>query len=110
MIRRPPRSTLFPYTTLFRSVIGKTGTVPVLENRDCPYLSGFLRQLRRLGGVGLLHVRLQVVLRNASANQRRISGTFVAESILSPPQGFVIPAKGTPRAVEIRKPSPLNAK
>src|SRR5690348_17654770 len=24
MIRRPPRSTLFPYTTLFRSVIGTT--------------------------------------------------------------------------------------
>src|SRR3712207_7287003 len=24
MIRRPPRSTLFPYTTLFRSVIGLT--------------------------------------------------------------------------------------
>src|SRR2546422_10364812 len=24
MIRRPPRSTLFPYTTLFRSVKGKT--------------------------------------------------------------------------------------
>src|SRR2546422_9286001 len=23
MIRRPPRSTLFPYTTLFRSVVGK---------------------------------------------------------------------------------------
>src|SRR5258708_10344989 len=25
MIRRPPRSTLFPYTTLFRSVAGKDG-------------------------------------------------------------------------------------
>src|SRR5438270_5464091 len=25
MIRRPPRSTLFPYTTLFRSVIASTG-------------------------------------------------------------------------------------
>src|SRR5438034_7114781 len=25
MIRRPPRSTLFPYTTLFRSVVGHTG-------------------------------------------------------------------------------------
>src|SRR2546430_11989599 len=25
MIRRPPRSTLFPYTTLFRSVIALTG-------------------------------------------------------------------------------------
>src|SRR3989442_7499271 len=24
MIRRPPRSTLFPYTTLFRSVMGRT--------------------------------------------------------------------------------------
>src|SRR3712207_8206086 len=24
MIRRPPRSTLFPYTTLFRSLLGKT--------------------------------------------------------------------------------------
>src|SRR3989441_8212912 len=26
MIRRPPRSTLFPYTTLFRSSIDKVGT------------------------------------------------------------------------------------
>src|SRR2546422_3612345 len=25
MIRRPPRSTLFPYTTLFRSVVLRTG-------------------------------------------------------------------------------------
>src|SRR2546430_10000019 len=28
MIRRPPRSTLFPYTTLFRSRIMKDGSVP----------------------------------------------------------------------------------
>src|SRR5687767_15410860 len=26
MIRRPPRSTLFPYTTLFRSWMGRMGT------------------------------------------------------------------------------------
>src|SRR3712207_7962258 len=25
MIRRPPRSTLFPYTTLFRSLVGEMG-------------------------------------------------------------------------------------
>src|SRR3712207_8405992 len=25
MIRRPPRSTLFPYTTLFRSALGRAG-------------------------------------------------------------------------------------
>src|SRR3989449_3597178 len=36
MIRRPPRSTLFPYTTLFRSfVVADTGqAVPGLEHED----------------------------------------------------------------------------
>src|SRR2546422_9691581 len=29
MIRRPPRSTLFPYTTLFRSYRGQTASVAV---------------------------------------------------------------------------------
>src|SRR5260221_6283567 len=30
MIRRPPRSTLFPYTTLFRSLLQLRGVHPVL--------------------------------------------------------------------------------
>src|SRR5258707_5948718 len=42
MIRRPPRSTLFPYTTLFRSYLsdliresnGKTGLLPVWKNSE----------------------------------------------------------------------------
>src|SRR2546430_4495925 len=32
MIRRPPRSTLFPYTTLFRSRTALAGGVPPLED------------------------------------------------------------------------------
>src|SRR5438552_7748192 len=28
MMRRPPRSTLFPYTTLFRSLLDRCGTIP----------------------------------------------------------------------------------
>src|SRR3989442_228860 len=32
MVRRPPRSTLFPYTTLFRSLV--RATVSVLEGLD----------------------------------------------------------------------------
>src|SRR5258708_23182474 len=32
MIRRPPRSTLFPYTTLFRSVVYHGGTQENLQN------------------------------------------------------------------------------
>src|SRR3712207_8191046 len=31
MIRRPPRSTLFPYTTLFRSLLGPTSLAHVEE-------------------------------------------------------------------------------
>src|SRR3712207_104247 len=35
MIRRPPRSTLFPYTTLFRSVIEKDGKpIATIQNKD----------------------------------------------------------------------------
>src|SRR3712207_8325179 len=37
MIRRPPRSTLFPYTTLFRSInvrLRRGGTLLVISNRS----------------------------------------------------------------------------
>src|SRR5438552_11473497 len=33
MIRRPPRSTLFPYTTLFRSILGRQPRRLGLEDR-----------------------------------------------------------------------------
>src|SRR2546426_9265634 len=40
MIRRPPRSTLFPYTTLFRSVVAKpvihVGPVAHMEDQRVP--------------------------------------------------------------------------
>src|SRR3712207_7785452 len=36
MIRRPPRSTLFPYTTLFRSPAAEVARVPVGEARRVP--------------------------------------------------------------------------
>src|SRR4030095_17158391 len=35
MIRRPPRSTLFPYTTLFRSVFGRINDLNVLHRPRC---------------------------------------------------------------------------
>src|SRR3712207_6987051 len=41
MIRRPPRSTLFPYTTLFRSLEGD------------PRLMGLLDRVRRAPGVAM---------------------------------------------------------
>src|SRR2546427_7240097 len=36
MIRRPPRSTLFPYTTLFRSGLGEVPDQPEIEEGDPP--------------------------------------------------------------------------
>src|SRR5687768_17981129 len=44
MIRRPPRSTLFPYTTLFRSVVADRAEVAGAEPK---------RRARRHGGCGL---------------------------------------------------------
>src|SRR3712207_8187886 len=34
MIRRPPRSTLFPYTTLFRSLKGALATAQITSDND----------------------------------------------------------------------------
>src|SRR5438045_8399660 len=36
MIRRPPRSTLFPYTTLFRSVLPMPASPPTQANEPRP--------------------------------------------------------------------------
>src|SRR2546425_5130316 len=43
MIRRPPRSTLFPYTTLFRSSEGS-------GRRNCPWRRGSDRSRRAAAG------------------------------------------------------------
>src|SRR3989454_5339401 len=63
MIRRPPRSTLFPYTTLFRSLAGPaTFALGVLAE----HLAG-VREAQRRGSIGQLrgrearHARREVV-------------------------------------------------
>src|SRR3712207_8887745 len=73
MIRRPPRSTLFPYTTLFRSegselaiLVTRTGT-----NRDDLTLLGLL-----LGGVGNDDAARRPLLGfNAADNDAVVQGT-----------------------------------
>src|SRR3712207_8187252 len=48
MIRRPPRSTLFPYTTLFRSVQIPTGSFPSGHVGNLTAIFGFLIYLTLL--------------------------------------------------------------
>src|SRR2546430_11594821 len=62
MIRRPPRSTLFPYTTLFRSVETQPGRIDEDELALEPQLELLLDVEQVLGGLGqvvqrLLHLR-----------------------------------------------------
>src|SRR5687768_17726941 len=56
MIRRPPRSTLFPYTTLFRSTAmtrGEGGDYRGRKNCGCGAASQPSARLYRLSGTGV---------------------------------------------------------
>src|SRR5258708_17629927 len=56
MIRRPPRSTLFPYTTLFRSLRGAAGVPAGAEHRLLPRARHELQGDARDIHAGLRHV------------------------------------------------------
>src|SRR2546426_3776619 len=53
MIRRPPRSTLFPYTTLFRSPVGVSATHGAIEAvwriESAKIVAGLARMTRDVG-------------------------------------------------------------
>src|SRR3712207_9332526 len=73
MIRRPPRSTLFPYTTLFRSPGGRLGCLEITRPR------GLLRLFFRLWFDGLVPLAGRVLPGGAAytylpASVRRFPG------------------------------------
>src|SRR5688572_32494252 len=69
MIRRPPRSTLFPYTTLFRSV-GRRRLLPARRARDGARDGEQLA----LDGLGQL-ARLRVVADRADRKSTRLNSS-----------------------------------
>src|SRR5256886_14123785 len=74
MIRRPPRSTLFPYTTLFRSRHGRVGgrTIPVASD---------VRPGRVSGG------------KRGQSRDRRGRGGGHEKDLPAPPPGRIGPSK-----------------
>src|ERR671925_2405198 len=70
MIRRPPRSTLFPYTTLFRSVhaFDQGGLAAARGAADHDHLA-----LRDLGGAVGQHLEAAVPLRDVFHRDHRIT-------------------------------------
>src|SRR5256885_13093684 len=64
MIRRPPRSTLFPYTTLFRSLIASNGATSTIESLGTlvgPVVAGLLVSVANVAAVFALGAGALVV-------------------------------------------------
>src|SRR3712207_6969384 len=75
MIRRPPRSTLFPYTTLFRSVAAPL-SVPIQQSWKAFDEEGNVHDegvTKRLGGLGRLMVEMATKLGSGSEESDRKS-------------------------------------
>src|SRR2546421_3810425 len=60
MIRRPPRSTLFPYTTLFRSVLGTTPRVTTMPSHAPMAQFSVLDDCLQIGGMPLTRLAARV--------------------------------------------------
>src|SRR2546426_7038134 len=76
MIRRPPRSTLFPYTTLFRSELGVRDGVQARRRPD-PGQRGVA--LRR-GDRSLLHLSLEVRADDGDRKSTRLNSSHLVIS------------------------------
>src|SRR5438034_3150548 len=99
MIRRPPRSTLFPYTTLFRSVIVVAALIalfafaPSLKRLEARHFWGFIVLLLAVVGFGLvvrseehtseLQSHSDLVCR-LLLEKKKIALTVVSRAVLTP--------------------------
>src|SRR3712207_7863765 len=89
MIRRPPRSTLFPYTTLFRSLRDRHRARPVAEPRDHargarrpPRDDGFRPRLRSEEHTSELQSRQYLVCRLLLEKKNIQHYIFISRSLL----------------------------
>src|SRR2546428_10378726 len=78
MIRRPPRSTLFPYTTLFRSLL--TGVGEVDGPRILPLLDALLVALDGVRGLRLYRIPVGHLDRGLEHNKRSEEHTSELQS------------------------------
>src|SRR3989441_10566637 len=101
MIRRPPRSTLFPYTTLFRSprAVAEATDVVCTSRPGPPEVEAVaLGEQGLLAGLAAGKVYFDLTT-NAPALVRRIHGLFEARGI----HMLDAPVSGGPRGAETRR-------
>src|SRR3989442_5892652 len=90
MIRRPPRSTLFPYTTLFRSLLWTTAHVHSAQGQQSfPKLSRSEEHTSELQSRPHLVCRLLL-------EKKKYSSLIIAASIATPPSATAIWSGTTP--------------
>src|SRR3989442_2775135 len=75
MIRRPPRSTLFPYTTLFRSVVG-TKRLPLGNSRFWDFVAGIRFDFRSEEHTSELQSRPHLVCRLLLEKKKKDHSTY----------------------------------
>src|SRR2546425_8539227 len=94
MIRRPPRSTLFPYTTLFRSLDAARGTGPAryeLALRQMPFQArgGFTAMLRSEEHTSELQSLAYLVCRLLLEKKKKRTSFFSGFACHAPTQGTI---------------------
>src|SRR2546426_8760521 len=80
MIRRPPRSTLFPYTTLFRSCLGSWADGAHHEGGPHDHTCFCRPGCRRAGARGLSRARVARVLQFADRKSTRLNSSHLVIS------------------------------
>src|SRR3989441_12202193 len=89
MIRRPPRSTLFPYTTLFRSIFNAgTNTGAIVTPLLVPWIAltwGWRWAFIATGSLGFVWLLLWLAADRSPESNRRVSSGELAHILSDPP-------------------------
>src|SRR5258708_26741518 len=96
MIRRPPRSTLFPYTTLFRSRRSAGHARP----SKCQCKQRDVNAGERLSLVGLLTVRSRMLHRDRTVRDRKSTRLNSSHQIISYAVFCLKKKKASPRTLD----------
>src|ERR1035438_4469157 len=89
MIRRPPRSTLFPYTTLFRSGFGLFAMAAVMGASELFYITGCFVQSRRV--VPQVRLALRWVKTSVLYELFRFAGSYQLVNLLEVVYASIVP-------------------
>src|SRR2546426_12721637 len=100
MIRRPPRSTLFPYTTLFRSALVGNGETGRVQSQRIPPRHGH-RLPAELTPTCAMLVQAQEIGRASRRGRAEISGVPV--SLKKNPPAATKPTRATPHTPHVAR-------